>query len=250
MGVIKINNIIYGSNNSADIIYKNTTVEEKLDTIPVFDINDNGNVSPLSDVLTYGHIVDSLNSTATEKVLSANQGNSLNEKVVLLNSKITEINNSLLDLENIITNKYNELNNLFISNKDSLNEKIDSNYTELNNSIKTKVSKSGDTMTGMLTSNTGNVLIGSRQSSAETVPALVNELRYQNGGMGSVNFTSAYSPIPAGWFCYLYIPHRTGGASGDNYNYGCLILVGMTAAHGRMWTVSVSGGSIHTITEH
>lgn len=30
MGVIKINNIIYGSNNSADIIYKNTTVEEKI----------------------------------------------------------------------------------------------------------------------------------------------------------------------------------------------------------------------------
>lgn len=41
MGVIKINNIIYGSNNSADIIYKNTTVEEKLNSIPIFDPSDN-----------------------------------------------------------------------------------------------------------------------------------------------------------------------------------------------------------------
>ena len=81
MGQIKINNIIYGTTSASDIIYKNTTVEEKLDTIPVFDINDNSNVSPSSDYLTYGHIIDNLNSSATDKVLSANQGRVLKESI-------------------------------------------------------------------------------------------------------------------------------------------------------------------------
>ena len=82
MGEIKINNEIYGTSNSSNIVYKDTTVEEKLDTIPVFDINDNGNVNNNgSDVLTYGHIIDSLNSDAVDKVLSAKQGKVLNNKI-------------------------------------------------------------------------------------------------------------------------------------------------------------------------
>lgn len=84
MGVIKINNIIYGSNNASDIIYKDITVEEKLDTIPIFDINDNGAVVVESDVLTYGHIVDNLNSTESNKILSAKQGKVLNDKIRVL----------------------------------------------------------------------------------------------------------------------------------------------------------------------
>ena len=75
MGLIKINNEIYGTSNASDIVYKNITVEEKLDTVPIFDINDNGNVNNSgSDVLTYGHIVDNLTSSASDKTLSANQG--------------------------------------------------------------------------------------------------------------------------------------------------------------------------------
>ena len=82
MGLIKINNEIYGTSNASDIVYKSMTVEEKLDTIPIFDINDNGNVDTSgSDVLTYGHIIDSLTSNATDKVLSANQGRVLNDKI-------------------------------------------------------------------------------------------------------------------------------------------------------------------------
>ena len=82
MGVIKINNIIDGSNNSADIIYKNTTVEEKLNSIPVFDPSDNANIEANQyDYLTYGHIVNTLNSSDSNKVLSANQGKVLSEKI-------------------------------------------------------------------------------------------------------------------------------------------------------------------------
>ena len=82
MAQIKINNIIYGTNNAADILYKNITVEEKLDTIPVFDPSDNQNIEINSyDYLTYGHIIDSLKSDDADKVLSAKQGKVLDEKI-------------------------------------------------------------------------------------------------------------------------------------------------------------------------
>ena len=107
MGTIKINNIVYGSNNASEIIYKSQTVEEKLDTIPIFDINDNGNVNnDGSDVLTYGHIIDNLESDADDKVLSAKQGkvlknslkNELEESINNLDTKITEFQNTFLNL--------------------------------------------------------------------------------------------------------------------------------------------------------
>lgn len=107
MGEIKINNEIYGTSNSSNIVYKDTTVEEKLDTIPVFDINDNGNVdNDGSDVLTYGHIIDNLESDADDKVLSAKQGkvlknslkNELEESINNLDTKITEFQNTFLNL--------------------------------------------------------------------------------------------------------------------------------------------------------
>ena len=82
MGEIKINDIVYGTDNASNIIYKNTTVEEKLDTIPVFDPSDNTYIEANQyDYLTYGHIVDTLTSEATNKVLSANAGRVLSEKI-------------------------------------------------------------------------------------------------------------------------------------------------------------------------
>ena len=102
MGVIKINNIIYGSNNASDIIYKDITVEEKLDTIPIFDINDNGAVVVESDVLTYGHIVDNLNSTESNKILSAKQGKILSEKID--NIDLSYLEEDILAVENKIDN--------------------------------------------------------------------------------------------------------------------------------------------------
>lgn len=98
MAQIKIDNVIYGSNNASDIIYKNTTVEEKLDTIPIFDINDNGNVeNNNTDYLTYANILDNLNSTNTNKALSANQGKILNEKINTTNETVDNNFNTLSD---------------------------------------------------------------------------------------------------------------------------------------------------------
>ena len=118
-------------------------------------------------------------------------------------------------------------------------ESIDTSINDLNNK---KVNKSGDTMTGSLalkktSYNYNNGAIpGTKQATSNTIADLINELRYTNGQMGSVNITTAYTlnnkTIATGWYNYLYIPHRIGGidggADGDNANYGTLILTGMT----------------------
>ena len=100
-----------------------------------------------------------------------------------------------------------------------------------------KVAKAGDTMTGQLkTSYKTSVAMGSYGSSQTTVPNFCNEVRYSSGCMGSVNFTTAFTKngitILAGWYNFIYSPHRTGGkdggADGDNTSYGTLILNTMT----------------------
>lgn len=119
----------------------------------------------------------------------------------------------------------------------------------------TYVNISGDTMTGqLLTSFKSSVAIGSYESTATTVPNLVAEVRYSSGCMGSVsigtlydNPTVANEDIAAGWYNFIYSPHRSGGvngaASGDNHNYGTLFLIGMTDNLG-CYRIRVSSGSI------
>ena len=127
MAQIKIGNIIYGSTFASDITYKDTTVEKKLDLMPIFDITDNANVNYNNDYLTYANILDSLNSSDTDKALSANQGRILNEKFdnidfselengITINSE--QIHNLNLDLEDFSKS----FNNEYISNCDIFEE--------------------------------------------------------------------------------------------------------------------------------
>ena len=121
MGLIKINNEIYGTSNASDIVYKSMTVEEKLDTIPIFDINDNGNVDNSgSDVLTYGHIIDNLNSSSIDKVLSANQGRVLNDKIdnidlSYLENGINENTENINTLTNNLINLIYPIGSIYMS---------------------------------------------------------------------------------------------------------------------------------------
>lgn len=117
----------------------------------------------------------------------------------------------------------------------------------------TKVFKAGDTMSGQLkTSFRSSVAMGSCESGANTVPALCEELRYSSGCAGSVNITTAYTldgvTVNAGWYNYLWIPHRSGGVNGaayrDNCNYGTLFLSPMTTFSGESYIVRFSAGSI------
>lgn len=114
------------------------------------------------------------------------------------------------------------------------------------------VKKAGDTMTGPLyTSFKSSVAIGSYEASATTLQDLVNNVRYSSGCMGSVNLTTNYSAtggtILAGWYNFIYSPHRSGGrngtAVGNNCDYGTLLLTGMTVGSAH-WRIRVSNGSI------
>ena len=94
-------------------------------------------------------------------------------------------------------------------------------------------------MTGQLkTSFKESVAVGSYQAQATKIPDLCTELRFSSGVMGSVSLSEAYTKdgitIAAVWYNFIWIPHRSGGvngaASGDNCNYGSLILSGMTGS--------------------
>lgn len=108
--------------------------------------------------------------------------------------------------------------------------------------------KTGGTMTGQIkTSFKESVAVGSYQPDANTIPDLVQELRYSSGCMGSTNITTEYNSIPAGWYNFIYIPHRSGGVSGaardDNCDYGSLILIGMTMTN-QAWIIEFQSGNI------
>lgn len=139
-----------------------------------------------------------------------------------------------------------ELSDLIINNSDAI--KTLENYSN-----EKFLPKAGGTMTGQLkTSFKGSVATGSYQAEATTLVNLLKEVCLSSGCMGSVNLTTAYKSIVAGWYNFLYIPHRSGGvngsASGDNCNYGTLLLYGMTVGGaGAHWRISYGGGNIGTI---
>lgn len=108
-------------------------------------------------------------------------------------------------------------------------------------------------MTGqLLTSFKKSVAIGSYQANATTVTNLVEEVRYSSGCMGSVYLQATYTAnaggtIAAGWYNFIYSPHRSGGANGtansDNHDYGTLLLMGMTVTSAH-WRIRIANGSI------
>lgn len=117
------------------------------------------------------------------------------------------------------------------------------------------IGSNGGTMTGqLLTSFKSAVAMGSYGTAQTTVDGFVGEVRYSSGCMGSVSINTAYTKngttIPTGWYNFIYSPHRSGGnsgaASGDNCNYGTLILSGMTMSAGPYF-IQVNGGSIQSV---
>ena len=101
------------------------------------------------------------------------------------------------------------------------------------------------------TSFKSSIAMGSYGSAQTTVPNFIDEVRMSSGCCGSVSIGTAYTKngvtINAGWYNFMYMPHRSGGvngsASGDNCNYGNCFLFGMNNTYGR-FIVRVSSGSI------
>lgn len=94
---------------------------------------------------------------------------------------------------------------------------------------------------------------GTREISSTNMAGILAVVRYSNGLMGSVDLTEAYTlssiTMAKGWYNFLYIPHRIGGtngaATGDNCNYGNLIMLGMTVAGG--YVLRFQGGNANTL---
>ena len=119
MAQIQKNGVIYGSNNASDIVYRDITVEEKLDSVPYFDIANNEDVET-NDYLTYSHIIDNLTSTSTNNILSANQGKILNDKISTLSiTHVTDKNTLNTSVNNLSSSVTTNTNNI-ASNKNNI----------------------------------------------------------------------------------------------------------------------------------
>jgi len=94
------------------------------------------------------------------------------------------------------------------------------------------IKKNGSTITPSSgVADIGYMPVTEAQASA-TVQEVIQSLRVKPGGrMGSVLLyasTISSTSIPAAWYNYIWIPHRTGAAADDNQNFGTLILTPMT----------------------
>lgn len=120
----------------------------------------------------------------------------------------------------------------------------------------TKLPLAGGTMSGQIkTSFKSSVATGSYGANAHTIPDLCDELRYSSGVMGSFDLTTSYTKdgvtIPTRWYNFLWIPHRSGGingqASGDNCDYGSLLLSAMTGNGLGVYALHYFNGNINTL---
>jgi hypothetical protein len=114
----------------------------------------------------------------------------------------------------------------------------------------------GGTMTGQIkTSFKQSVAMGSYEADATTIPNLCEELRYSSGASGSANIEEAYTKdgvtISAKWYNFIWMPHRFGGAngaaSGDNTNFGSLLLSAMTGSAAECYLIRYSSQSIQNV---
>lgn len=107
-------------------------------------------------------------------------------------------------------------------------------------------------LTTKVKTNAAVTVAGSYAIESSTIPDAINEIRYKNGCFGSVYLKTAYIAnnvtIPATWYNYLWMPHRDGGTgtagSGDNHNYGTMLLTKMTSRSNEMFLVNYYNGTI------
>ena len=113
---------------------------------------------------------------------------------------------------------------------------------------KTPLPLDGGKMTGDLRLKNNAMAMGSAQLTSTTLSdAYNNELKSSNGLMGSISLAGQESiagvNIPAGWYNYLYIPHRDGGLDGDDFQYGTLLLSDMTTGNYNTYLITITGGA-------
>ena len=97
---------------------------------------------------------------------------------------------------------------------------IDSTLTQSGVAADSKIV--GDQISN-LTSSLNTKFFSSEIPANSTLSQSFDKLRYGHGQCGSV-YLSASNGVPSSWYWYIYIPHRSGGNSSDNMDYGVLLL--------------------------
>lgn len=108
----------------------------------------------------------------------------------------------------------------------------------------------GDTVSEAITAYSGvwGRLGGANQASSANWTDLIAEITgYSSGGGicgGSIFTSAADKGIPAGWYNFLYIPHRN-GTGGDNYLYGTLFVIPMTSNTDHFYIIHHISGTVY-----
>ena len=98
--------------------------------------------------------------------------------------------------------------------------------------------------TTSLKRGTFGVLGGAKQIPKNNINDAVTLLA-ETGGIcgGSIDANTSSLGIGSGWYNLLYIPHREGGVSGDNEDYGVCLIFPMTSLTGTFYIVHRIGGT-------
>lgn len=108
----------------------------------------------------------------------------------------------------------------------------------------------GDTVSEAITAYSGvwGRLGGANQASSTNWTDLIAEITgYSSGGGicgGSICTSAADKGIPAGWYNFLYVPHRT-GIGDDNYQYGTLFVIPMTSNTDHFYIIHHIVGTVY-----
>lgn len=139
-------------------------------------------------------------------------------------------------------NVIKSVSDLANSNKTALATKANStDFNNLKNNVYNKstsdirfVNTSGDTMSGNLVLDSshhleqlgGVVNFSNTFEKQASINSLINALRPLTGCSGSFNLTAQDGVLRTGWYNFIWMPHRSGGISGDdNGDYGTMLLV-------------------------
>ena len=89
---------------------------------------------------------------------------------------------------------------------------------------------------------------GANQASSTNFTDLISEVSGASSGGGicggSICTSAADKGVPAGWYNFLYIPHRT-GIGGDNYLFGTLLLYPMVTNSDLFYVIHHSVGTVY-----
>lgn len=127
----------------------------------------------------------------------------------------------------------------------------ETNITSWNEKQDKLTAGSNITIEGNVISATGGGVSGNFVESIDGGSRNIDELwelvRHTHGAHGSVSLvkkeSGVGSDIPGGWYNFYHSPHRSGGDSGDNKDYGTIILTPMTDSI-NSWIVRCTGGNV------